>query len=120
MNFVTLNFFRKNKNLQKLHDTFEEGEGATLGFLGETQKGYGPEQWGIKLEQIEHLYKNHPYSRANPDLSMRDFVNNVIIPITKGQGVGYALLVNQKKPLQAKVMVSVSNIHPLLHFQFIM
>ena len=86
----------------------------------ETQKDHGPEELGIKLEQIEHLYNNHPYSKANPDLSMRYFVNNVIIPITKGKGVGYALLVNHHKPLQAKVMVLVSNIHPLFCFQFIM
>ena len=111
----------RDNNLLTLADTFEKGEGAMYGFQGETQKGYGPELWGITIQQIEDLYNNHPYSKRHHGLSMRDFVRNVIKPITKGKGVGYALLVNQHKPLQAKVMVSVrsSNIHQLFHFQFI-
>ena len=54
---------------------------------------------------------------------MREFIQKKDIkPITQEQGVGYVLLVNQHKPLQAKVMVLVSSAmiyHPLFAFQLI-
>ena len=37
---------------------------------------------------------------------MRDVVNRAVKPRTRGTGVGLALLLNAKKPLRAKVMVS--------------
>ena len=42
---------------------------------------------------------------------MQEVVKLVIKPATKRLGVGYALLINQDKPLKAKVMVSVSTLH---------
>ena len=75
------------------------------GFLGATQKCHGPEMWGITLEQIKQL-QNYPL--IDPETTMREVVKRIIIPMTKGKGFGYALLINQAKPLKAKVMISVS------------
>ena len=92
-------------NKVQLQDSFQKGPGATLGFQGETQKGWGPEMWGITLQQIKEVL-NHPL--VHEDTLMRDVVRLAIKPATKQCGVGYALLLNQDKPLHANVMVSVS------------
>ena len=74
-------------------------------FQGSTQNGWGPEWWGITLEQMESIMI-HPLIRY--DTLMRDVVRLAVKPATKQCGVGYSLLLNQHKPLHAKVMVSVS------------
>ena len=99
--------FYNQKSTTLLHNTFQNGPGPTLNFQGSTQKGYGPEMWGITLQQIQRI-ACHP--DINPWSSMRDVVEIVIKPATEGLGIGYALLVNQDKPLPAKVMVSVSTV----------
>ena len=88
-----------------LSNNFQEGNGATLGFKGATQQGYGPELWGITLQQIIDI-THHP--DINYGTTMRDVVEIAIKPATKELGIGYSLLVNQDKPLRARVMVSVS------------
>ena len=82
-----------------------EGPGPQHGFKGATQRGWGPEFYGITLQQIKRL-KEHP--SINQDTTTMDLVNHVIKPLTKGCGIGYALLISQDQPLLAKVVVSVS------------
>ena len=94
-----------NSNNLTLRHTFKEGDGPTLGFKGATQKGYGPEMWGITLQQMKAIMK-HPLIYR--DTLMRDVVRLAIKPVTKGLGFGYALLANQDAPLKAKIMMSVS------------
>ena len=97
-----------NLNLQ-LTDSFQEGNGPTQNFQGETQRGHGPEMWGMTLEQIKHvldLVRKHPCLHRFS--TMRDVVKYIIKPATNKLGVGYALAINQAKPLKAAVMVSVS------------
>ena len=89
-----------------LTNNFQQGRGPRHGFQGATQKGYGPELWGITLQQIIDI-THHP--DITPHTSMRDVVEIAIKPATKGLGIGYSLLVNQDKPLRARVMVSVSS-----------
>ena len=95
--------------------TLEQGPGPNYEFQGKTQKGWGPHMGGLTMEQMEHLW-NHPciHDRA----TMRDIVELVIKPITKQCGIGYALLINQDEPLQARVMVSVRNAHHLQSILF--
>ena len=89
------------------HETFfEAGPGPRFNFEGSTQNGWGPEMWGITFEQIQNIM-NHPC--VNFHTSLRDVVRLVIKPATKQRGLGYALLLNQEKPLHANVMVSVSS-----------
>lgn len=92
--------------LQKVSDNIklEEGPGPQYEFNGSMQRGYGPEMWGVTLEQMEDILKKHP--DITHDTLMRDVVKMVVKPATQGSGIGYALLVNQNKPLRAKVMVS--------------
>ena len=92
-------------NIPKLSENFEKGAGPKLDFQGATQNGYGPEMWGLTLDQIKAIREK---SGIKSDTTMRELVNLVVKPATKGLGIGYALLVNQDKPLRAKVMVSVS------------
>jgi Leucine-rich repeat (LRR) protein len=92
-------------NKLQLKNTFQNGPGPTCGFLGQTQKGWGPEMWGITLHQIEEVL-NYPLIHSKT--LMRDVVRLAIKPATKQCQVGYALLLNQDKPLHANVMVSVS------------
>ena len=82
--------------------------GSNLGFTGATQqiekdKYYGPEKCGITMEQLEAIRRHEKYKRG---MTMRDVVNEIIKPITKKKSKGYALLINRKKPLRAKIMVS--------------
>ncbi len=81
----------------------QSGPGPRYGFKGKTQYGYGPEMCGITLQQLEDL-KNHPSITEN--MTMREVAEKVIKPATKDCGMGYSLLINQKKPLHAQVMVS--------------
>ena len=93
------------RNNLTLSENFQKGDGPTLDFQGATQNGYGPEMWGLTLKQIK-LIRNHRSIKS--DTIMRQVVELAVKSTTKGLGIGYALLVNQDKPLRAKVMVSVS------------
>ncbi len=81
----------------------ESGPGPDLQFQGAKQNGYGPEMWGITVEQLKAVKELEGY---NDSMSMYDVVEDLIKPQTRGKGVGYALLVNKDKPLRAKYMVS--------------
>lgn len=85
-----------------LNDNFKKGPGAQFGFKGKTQNGWGPEWWGITLQQMIDI-ANHPLIKK--DTSMRDVVKLVVKPITEKLGVGLVLLLNQHKPLHADIMV---------------
>ena len=92
---------------------FKHGSGATNGFGGKTQNGYGPEMCGISLDQLMDL-KQHPLyhitgKNGKINYLMRDFVILLKL-ITAGTGMGYSLLINKKNPLKVKVMVSVSHL----------
>lgn len=86
-------------SLEKARQTY----GVDLGFQGKKQHGYGPEFWGITLEQLEQV-KNLPGYDSN--MTMYDVVQKLIKPITQGTGMGYALLLNKDQPLRAKQMTS--------------
>lgn len=77
--------------------------GQDLQFQGTKQNNIGPECWGITLEQLLEIKELQGY---NEKMKMYDVVNNLIKPITKGMGMGYALLLNKEKPLRAKQMTS--------------
>ena len=102
----------------RVRDTFIHGPGPRQGFQGQTQKGWGPEYCGITLHQLENIL-NHPC--VTPDTNMRDIVRLVVKPGTIGCGMGYALLLNQQKPLYTKTMIQVSWIAQWfqLSFQYI-
>merc|ERR1740136_178895 len=98
---------------------FKRGSGATNGFGGQTQEGYGPEMCGISLDQLMVL-KQHPlYHRTGKngksDYLMRDFVRLLKL-ITAGTGMGYSLLINKDNPLEVKVMVSHAWDEPIKDF----
>jgi len=87
--------------------------GQDLGFLGAKQRGHGPEMWGITLEQLSDIPADVDIQQpevgdipAHRGKSMYKVVNDIVKPQTKGKGMGYALLVNQSKPLEARIMVS--------------
>lgn len=90
--------------------------GMDLGFQGAKQVGHGPEMWGITLEQLEDVVHDESFDRAETSayggerlrggMTMYEVVQKIIKPKTKGQGMGYSLLMNKEKPLRAKVMVS--------------
>merc|ERR1740124_1703658 len=87
---------------------FKHGPGATNGFGGVTQGGYGPEMCGISLEQLMALKKHPLYHRTGrngkSDYLIRDF-ERLLKLITAGTGMGYSLLINKANPLKVKVMV---------------
>ena len=90
---------REDYSLKDARDRY----GHDLGFQGMQQKNLGPEFWGITLEQLEAVLELPGY---DPDMKMYDVVNTLIKPITKGTGTGYALFLNNDKPLRAKQMTS--------------
>jgi len=47
---------------------------------------------------------------------MREYVQSTIEPLTGGTGMGYALFMNQDKPLKARVMISHAWDEPLCDF----
>eukprot|EP01038_Epipyxis_sp_PR26KG_P012640 gene12640-16948_t len=73
------------------------------GFAGSNQDNYGPEMWGITRNQLSDILKDERFSG---DMSMYDVVKSIVIPDTKGKGLGYALLKNREKPLRVRVMIS--------------
>lgn len=84
-------------------DEAKKKYGQDLGFQGKTQHGYGPEYWGITLEQLEHV-KNLP--GYDSSMSMYEVVQTLIKPLTRGSWMGYALYLNKETPLRAKQMTS--------------
>eukprot|EP00928_Gymnodinium_smaydae_P071291 TRINITY_DN54917_c0_g1_i1.p1 TRINITY_DN54917_c0_g1~~TRINITY_DN54917_c0_g1_i1.p1 ORF type:complete len:627 (-),score=48.20 TRINITY_DN54917_c0_g1_i1:201-2081(-) len=87
--------------------------GPDFGFTGVKQHGFGPEMWAISLDQLDEMRKHPSYMHTKVDLrgrrrgaAMRDVVESVIKPETRGKGMGYALLKNILSPLRAQVMVS--------------
>jgi hypothetical protein len=66
------------------------------------QEGYESEYWGVTLEQIKEIKEHKRYKKS---MSFYDVVKKIIKPQTKGKGVGYALMKNQKNPQKARVMV---------------
>jgi len=119
------NLPQQNKNdflshQQQSINTMTPGPGPDLEFKGETQEGWGPEWWGVSLEQIQQM-KEHPfYKRRNSsgktDFLMREYVQSTIEPLTEGTGLGYALFMNREKPLKARVMVSHAWDEPICDF----
>lgn len=89
--------------IRRRRGVLKKGSGPTHDFQGHTQKGWGPEWWGITLEQIYNILE-HP--SINFETTMRDVVRLVIKPATKDSGLGFALMRNQDKPLKARVIVS--------------
>ena len=98
------------RNIDNSSIRLKEGPGPTKGFQGQTQRGYGPEWWGVSLEQVQKL-KLHPKyyqvdENGRPDYTMEDFNKDMIRPSTDGTGIGYALFHNQDNPLKVKTMIS--------------
>ena len=90
--------------------------GMDIGFEGAKQMGQGPEMWGITLKQLREVLRDEAFAPAQTSayggerigggMTMYEVVEKIIKPKTQGKGMGYSLLVNQDKPLCAKVMVS--------------
>ncbi len=93
--------FSHDDNL--LLETARDHFGPDLQFKGVKQNGLGPEMWGITLDQLLAVKNLHGYDES---MLMYDVVEKLIKPITKGKGIGYALLINSEKPLRAKIMTS--------------
>lgn len=62
-----------------------------------------PHMWGISMEQLQFVKTDKNF---DDKMSMHDVVDTIIKPKTADTGMGYAMLLNQDKPLRAKVMVS--------------
>ena len=77
--------------------------GYNLEFQGMKQNEFGPELWGITIEQLLAVKELPGYDEK---MKMYHVVTQLIKPITKGTGMGYALLLNKDKPLRAKQMTS--------------
>lgn len=73
-----------------------------FGFSGAKQNGLGPHFWGITYEQISELSRDEKYDGS---MTMYEVVEKVVKPLTKGKGIGYALLKNPGGR-RATVMVS--------------
>lgn len=79
---------------------------VNFGSACEVQLGHGPELWGVTLEQIQEIRGNKRYKSW---MCVNDVVTNVISPMTKGAGVGYALLKNKDDPKRVRTMISYSS-----------
>lgn len=72
--------------------------------------------WGITLQQIEELLQSSGFLLfldgddrqrvTEGDISVYEFVTHFVKPLTAGEGMGYALLVNEEQPLEVQVLVS--------------
>eukprot|EP01038_Epipyxis_sp_PR26KG_P016555 gene16555-22603_t len=83
-------------NLQSETKRFE-------GFAGANQENYGPEMWGMTMDQLLDILKDERYTK---NMTMYDVVKTIVMPETKGKGVGYSLLKNRNNPLRVRVMIS--------------
>jgi len=109
--------------LRQSNTTLVIGPGSDLEYKGKTQNGWGPEWWGVSLEQIQKL-KNHPFYKRGSKVEgvwkrnylMREYVQSTIEPLTEGTGMGFALFMNQEKPLKARVMISHAWDEPICDF----
>uniref|UniRef100_A0A7S2UKS4 Uncharacterized protein n=1 Tax=Attheya septentrionalis TaxID=420275 RepID=A0A7S2UKS4_9STRA len=81
----------------------QERYGPDLQYKGAKQDGYGPEMWGITLEQLMAVKELPGFEE---EMLMLDVVTQLINPYTKNSGMGYSLLLNKDKPLRAKIMTS--------------
>ena len=66
-------------------ETEEEVEEDDHTFRGAPQDGFGPELWGITLEQLEEVNEAVPRN-----YTMRDVVEHFVKPKTARTGTGYA------------------------------
>lgn len=63
--------------------------------------------WGIGRQQIEDLVKEcRGTGKWDDDFNVHQFVQEFVKPQTQGKGMGYALMINQDKPLAVNLMVS--------------
>mmetsp|Transcript_42401 Transcript_42401/g.78946 ORF Transcript_42401/g.78946 Transcript_42401/m.78946 type:complete len:921 (-) Transcript_42401:91-2853(-) len=89
-------------------------QAKAIAFDGELQRGLGPEMWAMDLKQLEDVMDDPRCDDGMLSLwapskwTMREIVNRLIKPDTKGTGIGYAMLKNQDNPLKARIMVSHS------------
>jgi len=70
---------------------------------------YGPEDWGMTMSQLKELHRIVQSTRAadvKDRWTMNDVVKQVIIPQTRGRGVGWALLQNMACPLRPEYLIS--------------
>uniref|UniRef100_A0A7S2M9J2 Uncharacterized protein n=1 Tax=Zooxanthella nutricula TaxID=1333877 RepID=A0A7S2M9J2_9DINO len=66
-----------------------------------------PEYWGITRGQIKDLLtKLQKDPRWSSDNNVYTLVKEFIVPWTRGQGVGYAVMMNKDKPQEVSLMVS--------------
>jgi len=73
----------------------------------------GPERWGMTLEQFKACREEarRKYEVEGQDIfskTMRNVVDEYIVPKTKGTGMSLALSLNQDRPIKAEVMISHS------------
>lgn len=66
------------------------------------QRGFGPEMWGITVDQLKDIMRDPRYKAR---MTTRQVVEAIIKPSTAGTGMGYAVLRNFARPLQASVMI---------------
>lgn len=66
-----------------------------------------PEKWGITVKQFARLLDE---CREDPDwtdeFTVADLVQKYVIPMTRGTGLSYAVLVNANSPKEVDVMIS--------------
>merc|ERR1712166_119406 len=83
------------------------------------QRGVRAPHWGISARQYGQLLVQHGFLEADEslwtanaalkgDMCVREFVQEVVVPATRGRGMGYSLLTNQQSPKQVQSMVSHS------------
>jgi len=90
------------------------------------ENGVRAPRWGITLRQIEELLVQTGFmphldcdiKDTKADISVRDFVIQYIKPKTENTDMGYALMINKKKPLQVRAMVSHTWEEGILEFYY--
>ncbi|CAJ1328872.1 unnamed protein product [Effrenium voratum] len=75
--------------------------------IRETCTKVWPEKWGMTVTQFASLLeKCQQDSDWDDDYTISDLVRRYVIPMTRGTGMGYALLVNVDRPKDITVMIS--------------
>ncbi|CAE7252548.1 mcfS [Symbiodinium necroappetens] len=68
-----------------------------------------PEHWGMRMHQIRELLNSCKEDvHWHQSHSVRDMVNQHLLPRTAGEGVGYAVKINRQSPLEVDVLISHS------------
>jgi hypothetical protein len=67
------------------------------------QAGHPPWMWSMSLDDIKKVRNCEGYKK---DFTMRDVVEAIVKPRTKGKAMSYALVENMAAPLRARVVVS--------------